>query len=404
MICKISPSSAIGKIKAPPSKSMAHRLLICAGLAKGKSIIKGLSMSKDIQATISCLVSLGAKVEFQGNDTIVHGIEKDLVPEFPTLDCCESGSTIRFFIPIALLYGNTTKFVGSETLLKRPMDIYKDLSEKHDFSFKQTENEILISGSLKSGIFSVPGNISSQFITGLMFALPLLDGDSIIKVSTPIESYSYLKLTLSALKLFGIEIKEENSSFYIKGNQKYIPTKCTVEGDYSNAAFLDAFNHIGGFVGIEGLNPNSLQGDRIYKEFFPLIDSGTPTLDISNCPDLGPVLFALASIKNGAVFNGTKRLRIKESDRIDAMASELKKVGITITAEDNQVIIPNSKLTPPKSQIFGHNDHRIVMAMSLILSITGGEITGAEAVTKSFPDYFECIKSLGIGVEIIDTE
>lgn len=393
----ILPSVAYGTVKAPPSKSMAHRLLICAGLSNGKSVVEGLSLSNDIQATISCLKSLGAKIDLTVDVAHVEGISK--TSHSPILNCGESGSTIRFFVPIALALSNKATLLGATSLLKRPMDIYKELSGNHGFCFSQDEKGISVSGGLKSGTFTVKGNVSSQFITGLLFALPLLDGDSVIKIIPPVESYSYLKLTLSALSKFGIEIKEEENTFYIKGNQKYVSTNCTVEGDYSNAAFLDGFNYLGGNVTVLGLNENSLQGDKIYKEYFSLLENGTPTLDISDCPDLGPVLFALASAKNGASFIGTKRLRIKESDRVSAMASELEKMGVQITAEENRVIIPKSKLTTPKTPICSHNDHRIVMAMTLLLTLTGGEIIGTDAVSKSYPDFFEQIKKLGIGVK-----
>ncbi len=399
----ISPSSAVGKVKAPPSKSMAHRLLICAGLARGESIVKNIALSKDIQATISCLNALGANIRINGTDAIVSGIDKSKTINSPLLNCGESGSTIRFFVPISLLFGNEASLCGAESLLKRPMDIYKDLSETHGFSFSQTEIEIHVSGNLKSGTFTVPGNVSSQFITGLLFALPLLDGDSVINITPPIESYSYLKLTLKALDNFGIKIEEKHNTFYVKGNQKYIPQICSVEGDYSNAAFLDALNYLGGFVDVQGLKEDSLQGDKIYKEYFPLLESSSPTLDISDCPDLGPVLFALAAAKNGAIFTGTKRLKIKESDRVAAMAEELLKVGVKIKDEENKVIIPKSPLKSPKAPICSHNDHRIVMAMTLLLTLVGGEINNAEAVNKSFPDFFDYIKSLGIGVNTLET-
>ncbi len=404
MIYKILPSSAVGTVNAPPSKSMAHRLLICAGLSEGKSVVRGISQSKDVLATIDCLKSFGAEISINGGNVTVEGINKKSIIDNPILQCNESGSTIRFFVPIALAFGKKTRLYGKNSLLKRPMDIYKDLASNHGFDFFQTENYLEVNRKLKNGIYTVPGNVSSQFITGLLFALPLIEGDSIIRIIPPIESYSYLKLTLSALKKFGIEVSEKNNSFHIEGNQQYIPQDCIVEGDYSNAAFLDGFNCIGGCVTVTGLNDSSLQGDKIYKDYFPLLENSAPTLDISDCPDLGPVLFAIAAAKNGGIFTGVKRLRIKESDRVATMAQELSKFGIEIIIEDNRVIIPKSKLKAPEVSICGHNDHRIVMATSLLLSLTGGEIEGAEAVSKSYPDYFEAIRSLGIGVEKIESD
>ncbi len=398
MTCQVYPSKAYGYVTAPPSKSMAHRLLICSGLCKGSSVIHGISQSKDIEATLRCLKALGAKVEICENDVKINGIDFNTPPHNPMLDCGESGSTIRFFVPISLLTGNETKLIGAPSLLRRPMDVYKDLSKQHGFEFYQDEKGISVKNKLKNGIYTVPGNVSSQFITGLLFSLPLLDGDSTINLIPPVESYSYLKLTLKALEEFGIEIIENDYSFFIKGKQNYIPRECFVEGDYSNAAFLDAFNYLGGNVTVDGLDENSLQGDKVYKKFFPMLENDMPTIDITDCPDLGPVLFAMAAAKSGAIFTGTKRLRIKESDRVATMAEELSKFNVKIKAEDNSVTVFPSSIAAPTSRIYGHNDHRIVMAMTLLLSITGGIIEGCDAVSKSFPDFFDKIKSLGIGV------
>lgn len=403
MICEISPSIANGKVFAPPSKSMAHRYLICASLSEGESVVKGISLSKDISATINCLKNLGANIRLENDVAFIKGISFNHFTETPILNCNESGSTIRFLIPISLLFGERVQLVGAPSLLARPMDVFKNLSVEHQFFFQQNNYEINVCGPLKSGTYNISGNISSQFITGLLFALPLLKEDSIINIIPPIESYSYLKLTLKALKDFGIEIIEKDFSFYIKGNQKYSSAVCTVEGDYSNAAFLDVFNFIDGNVEVLGLDNFSLQGDRVYKKLFPLLEKENQTIDISDCPDLGPILFALASIKNGATFTGTKRLRIKESDRALTMAEELLKFGVEIKVLENMVIIPKSEIKIPQKALNGHNDHRIVMALSILLSKTGGEIFGCEAVSKSYPNFFETIKDLGIGVKIIET-
>ncbi len=396
-----SKSIANGVISAPPSKSMAHRLLICAGLSEGKSIIKGITQSKDMQATLNCLKSLGAEYTLIEDTVYIQGIDFKNIKYLSPLNCLESGSTIRFFAPIALLFNKEITLLGAPSLMKRPMDIYKKLSLEHNFKFQQIDDGLIVKGPLTNGIFTVNGNISSQFITGILFALPLLDGDSEIRIIPPIESYSYLKLTLDALSMFGINIVEKDNTFYISGNQHYICGEHIVEGDYSNSAFLDAFNCLGGSVLVEGLKSDSLQGDKVYKNFFPMIENGSPTIDISDCPDLGPVLFALAAAKNGAIFKGTERLRIKESDRIASMGEELSKFGVEIIVDENSVIIPKSTIHFPTAHINGHNDHRIVMALSLLLSITGGEIEGCEAVCKSYPDFFKDIKKLGIGAELI---
>ena len=224
--------------------------------------------------------------------------------------------------------------------------------------------------------------------------------NSIIEIIPPFESRSYIDLTISALKSFGanveftdeyrIEIKKSDRHAYIG----------SVEGDYSNAAFLDAFNYMGSDVTVLNLNPDSLQGDRVYAKYFDEILKGTPKLDISDCPDLGPVLFALAAIKNGAVFTGTDRLKAKESDRGMAMDLELRKLGGGLEIGDNIIVVPKQELRWKGELLDGHNDHRIVMALSVILSKIGGEIDGVQAVRKSYPGFFEDIKQLGAEVEI----
>jgi 3-phosphoshikimate 1-carboxyvinyltransferase len=198
------------------------------------------------------------------------------------------------------------------------------------------------------------------------------------------------------MRRFGMKIEWKNErTLYIPGGQKYSPINGSVEGDYSNASFFAALNVLGGDVCVEGLDPDSVQGDKIFSKYFEMIKRGTPSINISDCPDLGPILFALAAANNGGVFTGTRRLRLKESDRGEAMAEELRKLGVTVTVGDNEITVtaPDS-LTPPTEPLCGHNDHRIVMASAVILSLVGGEIDGYEAVSKSFPDFFEILSSL----------
>lgn len=399
MIIHIDKGVAKGKIKAPPSKSMAHRLLICAALADGTSRIDGISECEDVFATLDCLSALGISTEKDKNRVLVKGCSPASLSPSAPLSCRESGSTLRFFIPIALLSGKNTIFYGAQSLMKRPMNVYKDLCEKEGLVYLDDGNSIAVRGPLKPGTFSVVGNISSQFISGLLFALPTLDGDSRIKITPPLESRSYIELTISALGFFGVEvIWEDEYTLFIKGAQKYTPCDIEVEGDYSGAAFTDALNLFGGKVEIEGLNPKTLQGDRAYKKFYEMLSVGVPTIHIGNCPDLGPVLFAVAAAKHGGVFTGTKRLKIKESDRASAMADELKKFGVSVTVYEDKVVVYPALFHKPDSMLRGHNDHRIVMALSVLLSLTGGDIDGAEAVKKSYPEFFEDIKTLGIGV------
>jgi len=399
MKVNFNPSKAQGTIIAPPSKSIAHRMLISAGLCQGKSVVHGIALSEDVLATLDCLKSLGASYTICDDTVTIEGVNPFLSPS-SDLFCRESGSTLRFFIPLCLLGGKKHRLYGSETLLSRPLSVYEDICKEQGVYFSNTGSCIELSGALSSGNYRVKGNISSQFISGLLFALPLLGGESTISITPPIESLSYINLTIQALSDFGIKIEwTDERTLYIKGNQSYIAHEVSVEGDYSNASFFDALNSIGGKVSIDGLSETSLQGDRVYSKFFEMLSRGTPTIHISDCPDLGPILFALAACKNGGVFTGTKRLKIKESDRATSMAEELKKFGVSVKVSDDSVVVYPAEFHAPDSVLYGHNDHRIVMALSVLLSLTGGEIDGAEAVAKSMPDFFDKLKILGIKVK-----
>ena len=403
MIVKIKPGRASGTVAAPPSKSMAHRLLICASLSKGESRIRGISSCEDVEATLRCMSALGVEAVRDGADVIVRGCDMMNASPKDTLLCGESGSTLRFLIPIALLSGKTVMFRGKEGLMRRPMEIYRRLCEDCGLVFLTDGNSITVRGPLKGGSFSVAGNVSSQFISGLLFALPLQKDDSRIRITPPIESRPYIEMTLEAIRSFGIRAEwEDEHTLFIPGRQSYSPMDVRVEGDYSGAAFMDALNLLGGDVTVNGLNESSIQGDKIYKKYYELIKSGTPNLHIGDCPDLGPVLFALCAAGYGGVFTGTKRLKIKESDRAEAMTNELAKFGISSSVYDDSVTIYPVRFKPPSEPLKGYNDHRIVMALSILLTKTGGEIEGAEAVAKSYPSFFEDLASLGIEVEKYD--
>ncbi len=401
MKVKIEKSKAQGKVSAPPSKSMAHRALLCGALSK-ESRIYNLAASEDIKATLGCLKALGAKVQEIDGGIKIGSLDPFNIPENAELFCGESGSTLRFFIPLCMLSGKKITLKGSQRLFERPLSIYEEICKEQGIEFVKGEDSVTVCGRLKSGNFSVAGNISSQFITGLLSALPLLQGDSKLEVTGAFESASYIDLTLSALNAFGIEIKRETNVFYIKGSQSYKNAQYTVEGDMSNAAFLEGFNLLGGKVRVEGINENTLQGDRAYIRMFKELCEGKKQFDLSDCPDLAPVMFALAAVCGGAKFTGTARLKIKESDRAAAMKEELSKFGINCEIYENSVEIKKGKLCAPTEMLCGHNDHRIVMALCLLLSKTGGSIDGAEAVKKSYPDFFKVIKNLGIGMEKYD--
>ena len=402
MIVKVSPSTAFGRIKAPPSKSMAHRLLICGALSK-ESVISGVAFSEDIKATLGCLKSLGAKISIENDTVTIGGVDINKSASSQKLFCNESGSTLRFIIPICLLFGGYFNLSGTQRLMERSLSVYEEICKSQGITFTKSETELALCGKLNAGKYTVRGDVSSQFISGLMFALPLLEQDSIIEITNGLESGSYLNLTIKALADFGVRItRYDERTFYIKGGQTYKNRNLKVEGDYSNAAFFEAFNLIDGNIVVSNLSTTSAQGDKVYKEMMNEISSGYTTLDISDCPDLAPVLITCAALKNGARFVGTHRLKIKESDRGAAMAQELSKFGCKVEVFENEIVVNKCELHPPAMPLSAHNDHRIVMALSVICSIYGGEIYGAEAVSKSFPDYFEKLNSIGIKTEVVN--
>lgn len=395
----ITPGKAKGEVFAPPSKSMAHRMLMGAGLAEGTSVIQNIDLSEDIKATLGILEALGCEYSIEGSTVEMKGIGHREVKANAVLDAKESGSTLRFFIPILLSGGGKSKLTGAKSLFSRPLGIYEDICKEQGIFFHKTEDSLELDGKLMATHYRIPGNISSQFITGLLYALPLLEQDSVLEVIPPLESKAYIEMTLEALELYGIKVEKKENTYYILGNQTYQAVRGAVEGDYSNAAFLDAFNLIGGEVKVEGLKEDSLQGDKIYREYFHMLQSSAE-MDISECPDLGPILIGMAAAKQGAIFTGTKRLKIKESDRGTVMAEELKKFGIDVEVEENCIIVHPGQLQKPTEMLNSHNDHRIAMTLATLCTLTGGTIEDCMAVRKSFPGYYDTIQSLGIQVRI----
>ena len=376
----INKSVATGSVQAPHSKSMAHRLLICSNLAGG-SKVSGLEYSEDIKTTENCLLAL---------------------ENGQTLYCKESGSTLRFLIPLCLTKKRKITICTGEKLMSRGLSVYEDICRQKGLYFELTRDSVTVCGGLESGKFYLRGDVSSQFISGLLFVLPTLQGNSEIILTTELESAPYVHLTLKALSLFGIEVCFENNTFKIKGGQTYKKCDVSVEGDYSNAAFFDALNYMGHNVKVTGLDIESLQGDRVYKEYFEKLKNEKATLDVSFCPDLAPVLMAVAAANNGCRLMGTRRLKIKESDRGEAMKKELEKFGVSVTVYENEIEV-GCGIKPPQVILSGHNDHRIVMALAILCTVTGGEIEGAEAVNKSFPDFFERLEQLGTKVKKSET-
>ena len=399
MIATIEKGTAYGRVEAPPSKSVSHRYLICGALSGG-SVIENVAFSEDIKATLNCLKALGADYEIDGSTVKIGGISPDKAIKSTELFCNESGSTLRFLIPLCLLFGQKITLKGTERLMSRSLAVYKEMCLSQGIEFTEDKESVTVCGKLTAGKYSVRGDVSSQFISGLMFALPLLPDDSIIDITGALESGSYLGMTVKALAEFGVRIsRTDEHTIFIKGNQTYKPRTLRVEGDYSNAAFFEAFNSVGGNVAVAGLKKDTCQGDAVYRKLFGKLVRGCPEIDISDCPDLAPILMAVAAANNGVRLIGTHRLKIKESDRGAAMAEELAKFGCNTEVWKNEITVHPRVLKTPELPLSAHNDHRIVMALSLLCSITGGSIYGAEAVNKSFPDYFRKLASLGIKVE-----
>lgn len=387
-----SPSFPFGEVFAPPSKSMAHRYLICGALSE-QSRVSGLAMSEDIKATADCLKALGSRVDFENDTALVGGL---CPKEEAQLDCRESGSTLRFMLPLALIGDKKITLTGSPRLMERGAGLYEQMCGEHGLFFENKDGKITVKGPLKPGKYSIDGSLSSQYFSGMIFALSTLDGDSELKVKGKLQSRPYVNMTIKALADFGVKIERIPGGFFIPGGQKFLSRDAAVEGDWSNAAFLSALSDK---VIVKGLDEHSLQGDKLYPQLFKNV--GSYQIDLSDTPDLAPVLFAVAALKDKGDFVGTRRLKIKESDRAEAMKNELLKFGVNTTIFDDRVIV-SGKLKAPSAELYGHNDHRIVMALSVLAARVGGVIDGAEAVSKSFPDFFDVIKKLNVKVNLTD--
>ncbi len=401
MIAKIRPSEMRGSVVAPPSKSMAHRYIICASLAKGKSIIRNIAYSEDIKATLECVCALGAKVDLGKDFVEITGFNPcESCAQIP-LNVRESGSTLRFLIPVALISGNRTEFCGKERLFARPLGAYEKIAADYGFEFEKNSSGLTVCGKLKNEIYNILENKSSQFISGLLFALPLLDGDSKIVLAEYPESKSYIDMTLAATKTFGVSSEfDGEKTYFVAGNQRYVPNNVTVEGDCSNAAFFEALNCLGGNVEILGMSKNVIQGDSVYAEYFEKIKKGNSVLDVSDCPDLAPILLTLLAEFGGGKLVGTRRLKFKESDRGAVMKQELAKFGAVINCFENEIAVKNVRLHTPKEPINSNSDHRVVMATAVLATKYGGTIVGCEDCSKSMPDFFEKLISLGADIEI----
>ncbi|HBF15802.1 MAG TPA: 3-phosphoshikimate 1-carboxyvinyltransferase [Clostridiales bacterium] len=402
MRVRIHAGRAAGEVCVPPSKSIAHRMLICAGLAHGVSVIRHAGDCEDILATLDCLSLLGADCRREGDTVTVRG---GLLRTAPTeaLPCRESGSTLRFLIPLALTADFPVVFTGYGRLPERPQTVYEEICAEQGLTWARKGQTVCVRGPLHGGDFRVAGNISSQFITGLLFALPTRHEPSRITLLPPVESRSYIDLTLDVLKKFGIRAEwETETSLAVPCGQRFTPCDCEAEGDWSAGAFWEALGRMGdNRVRVPNLNPHARQGDRICTAYLDALRKGPATLSLADCPDLGPMLFAYAAAMHGGTFTEVGRLRIKESDRIGAMREELAKCGAELADLGDTVTVKGGRLHAPKAPFDGHGDHRIVMALAVLATRTGGEIEGAEVVRKSYPAFWEDLGALGIRMEIL---
>ena len=408
MDLQITPKKLSGAVTPPPSKSQAHRLLIAAALAEGESTLHNIARSQDIEATLRCITALGGSwTETSPGTLTVTGIggRRFSGGELPRLDCGESGSTLRFFIPIALAVAGGGIFTGHGRLMERPQGPYFQLFDKKGIFYEQKDGVLTVRGALTPGEYVLPGNVSSQFFTGLLFALPLLDGVSAVVSSTEIESQAYITMTLEAMRQAGVPVAERPGlrSFEVL-HTAYHPFAATVEADWSQAAFWYAANFLDSRVEIRDLNPDSGQGDKVVSElYWQLARPGDAEIDVSGCPDLLPPLAVMAAVRSGTTrFVNAARLRIKESDRLSTITAALTALGAEVHEEPDRLIIVG-KPSLPGGTVDCANDHRIAMMAAIAATGCTGPVTvlGAECVQKSYPDFWEVYKTLGGDIHVL---
>lgn len=412
-VVTLFPGIANGTVKVPPSKSMSHRALICAGLSKGKSFINNVLLSDDIKATMSALEHMGAKFEISDSTIIVTGTKKVKYDGNP-INCNESGSTIRFLIPVFSLSNKKVTFTGKESLFKRPFKIYEEIFKANEADFEIRSNSIVVNGRIKARDYYINGNVSSQFFSGLMFTLPLLKEDSKVFYKGNLESNSYIDLTIELLEHFGIDIQKIKNGYYIPGDQAYKATDYDVEGDFSQSAFHLVAGIIGGHVQANNLSQESNQGDKkiiriikrmkgrvVYTESGFITDKsktiGTK-IDISDCPDLAPIVALLGSVSTGTtILTNISRLRLKESDRVVSTVNTLSTLGADISVVNDEIVIHGKPQLKGGVTLDSYNDHRIAMMIAIAAFVCEQEIALLRplAINKSYPHFFEDYKKIG---------
>lgn len=428
MKVKIKPKKLGGTIPIPPSKSYSHRAIIAAALAtsnkdKEVSRIDNLKYSVDITTTTEIMENWGANIEIGEDFEIIKGNSGIVNPKDEYTQCNESGSTIRFLIPIGLSNNNKIVFDGKGKLVERPLDSYYKIFDEQGIKYSNNNGwlPLNVDGQLKPGKYEIEGNISSQYITGLLYALPLLNGDSELRINKTLESKGYIDLTLEILEMSGIKVVNNNyKSFFIKGNQKYNPFDYVIEGDYSQVAFWIVAGILGSEIKCLHVKKESLQGDReiieivqrmganveIFDDYIIVKPSQTygTVIDISQCPDIGPILTVLAALSKGETkIINAERLRIKESDRITSIKTELNKLGANVEEVGDSLVINGVERLTGSAELSAWNDHRIAMSLAIASIKCDGEIVidEAESVKKSYPHFWEDFKKMGGDVEKI---
>ena len=409
MDIRIRPVPLHGAVTPPPSKSQAHRLILCAALAGGRSVIRNLAFSQDIRATLGCVSALGASWTEQESGVIaVDGIGgREYTGALPHLDCGESGSTLRFLIPIALAVAGGAEFSGRGRLMQRPQKPYFDLFDRMGIKYEQKDDRLRVEGRLSAGEYRLPGNVSSQFFTGLLYALPLLEGQSRIIPTTALESEDYIRMTIQAQKLAGLSVEELPDGGYAVQGQRYRPMDVAVEADWSQAGFWYAAKNLGSDLTICGMDEHSLQGDRRIAEFAALLGrEGDREIDVSQCPDLVPPLAAMAALRKGDCrITGAARLRIKESDRLAAVTAALNAMDARVEEFPEELLIHGVSSLKGGAVIDCCNDHRIAMMCAVAATRSvGGEtvLQGAECVRKSYPDFWQVYRALGGDFDVLN--
>ncbi len=407
----ITPGRLAGAVTPPPSKSQAHRLLIAAALAHGESVISHVALSQDIEATIRCLEELGAGFAWAGDTVTVRGMGANAMSPlrrmaYPRLDCGESGSTLRFLIPIALAVRGGGIFTGRGRLMERPLKPYFDLFDEKGIFYEQKDGVLTVAGMLTPGEYRLPGDVSSQFFTGLLFALPLLNGPSAIIPTTPLESEGYIRMTLQAMGQFGVEMPVTMSlppHYHPQGNQTYRAADASVEADWSQAAFWYAAMYLWD-VDVQGMNLRSAQGDQVMADYYDRFFMWADSFDLSNCPDLAPPLAVMAALRSGGGvtrLTNAARLRLKESDRLASVTAVLRALGADVTEGPDFLEIRGRETLAGGVTVDSFNDHRIAMmaAIAATKCVKPVTITGAQCVAKSYPGFWEDLERLGGKIE-----